>query len=58
VLVGADDMKFETSPDDLYIIGRFQLVRWLRKQPATLDAATTAGVFGAARKSTIWQIPN
>jgi hypothetical protein len=45
------------SPEDVCTIGRFQLVRWLRKQPATLDAATIAGVFGAARKSTTWQIP-
>ena len=57
-LVGADDIKIKTSPEDVCIIGRFQLVRWLREQPATLDAATIAGVFGAARKSTTWQIQN
>lgn len=39
VLVGADDIKIKTPPDDVCVIGRFQLVRWLRKQPATLGAA-------------------
>ena len=58
MLVGADDIKIKTSPEDVCIIGRFQLVRWLREQPATLDAATIAGVFWAARKSTTWQIQN
>jgi len=36
------------------VVPRFQLVRWLRRQPEVLDDVTIAAIYEAARRSTTW----
>lgn len=54
VPVGADDIKIEKPPDDVYVVNRMALVRWFKNWPPVLDEATIAKVFEVARRSTTW----
>jgi hypothetical protein len=57
VLVRAE-IKVKVPPEDVHVLGWLRLAKWLRHQPSTLDEATIASIFDAARKSTTWQLPN
>ena len=54
VPVRADDVVVKAQPEDVHVLNRYQLGRWLRRQPEVLDEATIAAVYEAARRSTTW----
>ena len=54
VPVRADDVVVKAQPDGVRVVPRFQLVRWLRRQPEVLDDVTIAAIYEAARRSTTW----
>lgn len=55
VPVGAEDVTVKSQPDDVYVVYRMALVRWLRGRPEALSDEQSDGIFGAARRSTTWQ---
>lgn len=54
VPVRADDVVVKAQPDGVRVVPRFQLARWLRRQPEVLDDVTIAAIHEAARRSTTW----
>jgi hypothetical protein len=54
VPVRADKVSIKKAPDDVEIIARFELARWLLRCAPTLDNATIAAVYEVARRSTTW----
>jgi hypothetical protein len=55
VLVGAPDLTVKTAPADVAVLYRGGLVRWLRRQPESLDDAAIRAVFEAARRPSTWR---
>jgi hypothetical protein len=54
VPVRAEKVTIKKAPDDVEVIARFELARWLLRRPTTLDDTTIAAVFEVARCSTTW----
>jgi len=54
VPVRTDDVVVKGQPEGVHVLNRYQLGRWLRRQPEVLDEATIAAVHEAARRSTTW----
>lgn len=42
VSVGTDDVVVKKQPDDVRVVPRIQLVRWLRRQPEALQSLAVA----------------
>jgi len=55
VSVGADEVTVKTPPDDVHVVNRMALVRWLRRRPEQLTEAQVDIIFDTARRSTTWQ---
>lgn len=55
VPVGADDVTIKTQPEDVHVVYRMALARWLRDRPSVLTDARVEAIFAAARRSTTWQ---
>ena len=57
VPVGAADVVVKQAPEGVRVIGRRQLVRWLRQEPELLDQDVVERVFDTARRSPTWHRP-
>ncbi len=55
VPVGADDITIKAAPDDVHVVNRMRLSRWLRDRPALLTTPQIESIFDAARRSTTWK---
>ncbi|MEV6927209.1 nuclease-related domain-containing protein [Dactylosporangium sp. NPDC051485] len=55
VIVGADDLVIKQAPDDVHVVNRMRLGKWLQARPDALDETTIEAVFQAARRSTTWR---
>ena len=55
VPVNAAEITVKTAPQDVTVVPRMQLHRWLRKQPVVLSDDQVEQVYAAARRSTTWQ---
>ncbi len=55
VPVGANNITIKTPPDDVHVVNRMALSRWLRARPEVLSLEHLDAVYGAARRSTTWQ---
>jgi hypothetical protein len=55
VPVNAEKIVIKKAPVGAHVMNRRRLARWLRRLPATLDAATVDAIYDAARRSTTWQ---
>jgi hypothetical protein len=53
-VVRADDIIVKEAPTDVHVVGRRQLVRWLRTRPTILSDADVADVYEISRRSTTW----
>lgn len=54
VVVRADDFKVKEMPEDVYVVGRREILRWLRNRKEVLSDTEVASVFEIARRSTTW----
>lgn len=54
VLVGVRELTVKSAPEDVAVVYRESLVRWLRRQPAVLDDQQIDRVYTAARRPEIW----
>jgi hypothetical protein len=54
VPVRADDVTVKKAPDDVFVVPRAQVARWLRKRPEVLRADDIEAIFASARRSTTW----
>jgi hypothetical protein len=54
VTVNAADVTIKRAPDDVFVLTRMHIVRWLRRRPGTLDERTITQIYDAARRSTTW----
>src|SRR5690606_35171094 len=48
VLVSIEHLTVKQMPADVRVLGRFQLLRWLRSQPHRLDVSTVEAIYDAA----------
>ena len=55
VLVGATDVTIKTQPDDVAVVTRRRLRRWLADRPVVLTPPQVVAAFEAARRSATWQ---
>lgn len=55
VPVGANNVTIKTPPEDVHVVNRMALSRWLRARPEVLSVEHVDAVYGAARRSTTWQ---
>lgn len=55
VIVGADDLVIKQAPDDVHVVNRMRLGKWLQARPEAFDEATIEAVFQTARRSTTWR---
>lgn len=55
VPVGANNITIKTPPDDVHVVNRMALSRWLRARAEVLSLEHLEAVYGAARRSTTWQ---
>jgi hypothetical protein len=53
-IVNASEVKVKT-PQDVHVVPRRQIARWLLRHGDVLDDARRAAVFEAARRSTTWR---
>lgn len=55
VPVNASEITVKAAPQDVAVVPRMQLHRWLRKQRVVLSDDQVEQVYAAARLSTTWQ---
>lgn len=55
VPVGANNVTIKTPPEDVHVVNRMALSRWLRARPEVVSVDHVDRVYGAARRSTTWQ---
>jgi hypothetical protein len=55
VLVGADRFTVRRPPDDVQVITRRHLVRWLAGLPEVLDGAAIEELAVAGRRGRTWR---
>ena len=55
VPVNASEITVKAAPQDVVVVPRMQLHRWLRKQEVVLSDDQVEQVYAAARCSTTWQ---
>jgi hypothetical protein len=51
----AADVAVKKAPDDVFVVPRAQVARWLRRSPEVLAADAIEAIFATARRSTTWQ---
>jgi hypothetical protein len=54
VPVNADDIAVKRAPDDVYVINRWRLRRWLCRRPQVLDEPTADRIHQMARRADTW----
>jgi hypothetical protein len=54
VVILASALEFGGHPTKVQVVGRKDVVRWLRSRPAVLDAGDSASIYAVARQSTTW----
>ncbi len=54
VPVGADELTIKAQPQDVHVVNRMRLARWLRDRPQVLSDEQVEAVFAAARRSITW----
>jgi hypothetical protein len=55
VPVRAADVAVKKAPDDVFVVPRAKVARWLRRRPEVLRADAIEAIFATARRSTTWQ---
>jgi hypothetical protein len=55
VTVGADDVVIKEPPEDVHVVPRIQVARWLRRRGGDHESATLDAIYEAARRSTTWR---
>jgi hypothetical protein len=55
VPVRAADVAVKKAPNDVFVVPRAQMARWLRRRPEVLRADAIETIFATARRSTTWQ---
>jgi hypothetical protein len=55
VPVRAADVTVKQAPDDVMVVTRARVARWLRKRPEVLRADVIEAIFASARSSKTWQ---
>jgi len=55
VPVRAADVAVKKAPDDVFVVPRAQVARWLRRRPEVLSADAIDAILATARRSTTWQ---
>lgn len=55
VPVNASEITIRTAPQDVSIVPRMQLHRWLRTQPVVMSDDRVEQVYAAARRPTTWR---
>jgi hypothetical protein len=55
VPVRAADVAVKKAPDDVFVVPRAQVARWLRRRPEVLRPDAIETIFAAARHSTTWR---
>lgn len=55
VPVGAAEIRVKKLPEDVKVVNRMRLVRWLESMPPVLPPEHIDALFNAARRSTTWQ---
>lgn len=54
VPVRAKDVVVKRQPEDVFVVPRMHIVRWLQSRPAAMDDSTARLLFDIARRSTTW----
>jgi hypothetical protein len=54
VTVRANDLVVKKAPDDVQVLTRRQLRRWLRRRPDVLDQRSMDRIYEAARRPATW----
>jgi hypothetical protein len=54
VAVNASDITVKKTPDDVHVLGRRRLRRWLRRRPEVLDEPRVHAIYERARLMTTW----
>lgn len=55
-LVGAHKgLTIKAQPDDVHVVARKRLVKWLSRRPVLLSDGQIDAIFRAARRSDTWQ---
>lgn len=55
VPVNANDITIKQAPDDVVIVNRMALAKWLTKQPLRLTTDQIDAIYEHARRSTTWK---
>lgn len=55
VLCRAEDLKVKAAPEDVVVIERYHLKRWLLRRPEVLNGARIAQITEAARHGATWK---
>ena len=55
IVVIADRFSVREQPDEVIVLRSGDLVKWLKKRPTVLDAATVDTIFEAARREDVWR---
>jgi hypothetical protein len=54
VLVGVRELTVKSAPEDVAVLYRESLVRWLRRQPVVLDEPQVNRIYELARRPETW----
>jgi hypothetical protein len=55
IVVIAERLDSKGSPEDVDVVGRRELVRWLSQRPAVLSPEDVEEIYNAARRDTTWR---
>jgi hypothetical protein len=55
IVIMAADLKFNSEPTDVYVVGRRSIARWLTTRPATLTPERVEEIFVQAHRDTTWK---
>jgi len=54
IVVLASDFTVQAQPDDVPVIGRNRIAKWLSAQPAVLTAEDVERIYAVARRREVW----
>ncbi len=57
IVAVAANLDVKTQPPDVFVVGRRNLVRWLKSRPPTLGPEGVEAVFERARRDSTWRYP-
>ena len=55
IVVIADRFSVREQPDEVVVLRSGDLVKWLKKRPTVLEAATVDTIYQAARREDVWR---